>query len=124
MDEVVLQARAALEMYLQRGQEALSAFRNERTDVASRLLMWRRGAFVRFQRLDALAQSRQVTLSEQRELVAIWQAIKLVDDDLATAIRDESERLQREMLQFGAARAVIGKYRSGSREQTGFQSTI
>jgi hypothetical protein len=117
MKDFAAQAKTALSILLQRGDEALAFLEDGRDADAENRLLWQRAAFHNFCALDAKARKSGVDLKDDAEIV-------MLNVKIQNMLGRQEKKIERAMIknlsvaaQLAKSKQQIGKYRSGTIEQ-------
>lgn len=103
-------AARALEVYLERGQAALTCLDEGEIDAATAILEKRQAAFYNFKALDAMARQAGENIATNSRVIAIYSALLELEPKLAKVIKDARDQA---LEQFRYVRSTRRKLNQG-----------
>jgi hypothetical protein len=124
MRDYARQARKALEVYLNRGAEALEFARTGDVDRLNMLLGKRRAAFYNFRAADVLANKYSQVKQNSEEILALWKQIREIDAVLMGEMQEIKNGLAAQVAKFAENRKKMNRYKSGKSKSTQLETPV
>jgi hypothetical protein len=113
MRNYVRQAQTALEVYLNRGAQALEHARAGDIDKLNSLLTKRRAAFHNFRAADSIVSKYKQVGANVETAQDLWKQIRDIDELLIKEIQGIKANLAAQVTKFGDNRRKMNRYKSG-----------
>lgn len=105
-------AKKALQVYLERGRNALSALESGKIDEFFAQLDGRRAAFHNFRALDHLALAANIDLAQDPDVKQLWEHIQEVNTLLGSVSNETMQKMENQLSRLVNGRSVSLKYGS------------